>query len=165
MSQFMKISNKIPKNYHQLNQYQSKLWKYDIIMLINEMEFNKAWVDVSFDFHKLFCVYTFPPLTSNPGSVPDSPCMQHRKLFQSEVYTEVNVFSWEAKPGVCKVTNQASRISITWHFTISKLLLLLLIIQSAFSKYVVLVLWYSLSEPYFKSFYIIKFYGFNTVIH
>ena len=73
--------------------------------------------------------------------------MQHRKSFQSEVYTEVNVpFSWEAKPGVCKVTNQASGISITWHFTISKLLLLLLLLLiiiitlSAFSKYVVLVL-------------------------
>ena len=25
------------------------------------MEFDKAWVDVSFDFHKLFCVYTLPP--------------------------------------------------------------------------------------------------------
>ena len=48
--------------------------------------------------------------------------MQHRKSFQSEVYTEVNVpFSWEAKPGVCKVTNQASGISITRQFTISKL--------------------------------------------
>ena len=67
----MKFSNKIPKNYHQLNQYQSKLWKYDIIMLINGMEFDKVWVDVSFDFHKLFCVYTLPPpQTSNPGSVP-----------------------------------------------------------------------------------------------
>lgn len=48
--------------------------------------------------------------------------MQHRKSLQSEVYTEVHVpFSWEAKPGVCKVTNQASGISITRHFTISKL--------------------------------------------
>ena len=48
--------------------------------------------------------------------------MQHRKSFLSEVYTEVNVpFSWEAKPGVCKVTNQASGISITQQFTISKL--------------------------------------------
>ena len=48
--------------------------------------------------------------------------MQHKKSFRSEVYTEVNVpFSWEAKPGVCKVTNQASGISITRRFTISKL--------------------------------------------
>ena len=74
--------------------------------------------------------------------------MQHKKSFRSEVYTEVNVpFSWEAKPGVCKVTNQAFGISITWHFTISKLLLLLLLLLliiiitlSAFSKYVVLIL-------------------------
>ena len=29
-------------------------------MLINGMEFDKAWVDVSFDFHKLFCVYNLP---------------------------------------------------------------------------------------------------------
>ena len=39
------------------------------------MKFNKAWVDVSFDFHKLFCVYTLPPLpTSNPSSVPVFKC-------------------------------------------------------------------------------------------
>ena len=35
------------------------------------MKFDKAWVDVSFDFHKLFCVYTLAPPTLNPGSVPD----------------------------------------------------------------------------------------------
>ena len=101
------------------------------------------------NYHQLF-LYIRPQPKPTFFVYIHSPCMQHRKSFLSEVYTEVNVpFSWEAKPGVCKVTNQASGISITWHFTISKLLLLLLLLLlliiiiitlSAFSKYVVLVL-------------------------
>lgn len=44
--------------------------------------------------------------------------MQRRNVQGELVYTEVNVpFSWEDKPGVCKVSKQASGRSITGHFT------------------------------------------------
>ena len=48
------------------------------------MEFDKAWVDVSFDFHKPFCVYTLPPLTLNPGSIPKN---KSAKVIQILLYS------------------------------------------------------------------------------
>ena len=107
----MKFSNKIPKNYHQLNQYQSKLWKYEIIILINGMEFDKAWVDFSFDFHKLFCVYTSPNFESwfCPWlCMGVLICPRIRQVVQLQSYW-LGISSWKSKRFLLGMSNFISK--------------------------------------------------------
>lgn len=49
--------------------------------------------------------------------------MEHRKHYESEICTKVNVpFSWEVKPGVCKFKeHQSSRNSLLGHFALQAL--------------------------------------------